>query len=199
VGEGGIIVRTNNGGATWTSQTNPLSGTLDYFTSVSFTDANTGTVVGTGGTIVRTTDGGASWTSQSINPTDTLLGVSFTDANTGTAVGNNGTILRTNTGGVTAVKEYVSTTIPTGFSLMQNYPNPFNPNTAIRFSLAEASFASLKVYNIVGQEITTLVNKRMSPGIYEVSWNANGLPSGVYFYRLQVGSYTETKKLVLLK
>lgn len=85
------------------------------------------------------------------------------------------------------------------FALEQNYPNPFNPSTTIRFSLASAAFASLRVFNITGQEIATLLNKEMSPGIHEVTWNASALPSGVYIYRLEAGSLSETKRLVLLK
>ena len=80
----GTILRTTNGGTTWTSQT---SGTTNYLYGVSFTDANTGTAVGDYGTILRTTNGGTTWTSQTSGTTDDLYGVSFTDANTGTAVG----------------------------------------------------------------------------------------------------------------
>lgn len=86
-----------------------------------------------------------------------------------------------------------------GFALEQNFPNPFNPSTTIRFSLAIASFASLRVFDITGQEIATLLNKEMSPGIYEVTWNASGMQSGVYIVRLQAGSLSETKKLILLR
>jgi hypothetical protein len=96
--------------------------------------------------------------------------------------------------------------LPTRLKLEQNYPNPFNPSTIIRFSLPKAAFASLKIYNILGQEITTLLNKRMSAGVQEVTWNASAWPGGVYLYRLLVhpdavgaGSFSESKKLVLLK
>jgi hypothetical protein len=196
VGYGGAILRTTDGGTTWVSQ---ISGTTNWLYSVSFTDANTGTAVGDGGAILRTTDGGTTWVSQISRTGQSLYGVSFTDANTGTAVGDGGIILRTNTGGIMAVKGYGSATLAAGFSLLQNYPNPFNPSTTIRFTLAYAAFASLMVFNITGQEIATLVNKEMSPGTYEVTWHASGLPSGVYFYRLQTGSFMESKKLVLLR
>ena len=89
--------------------------------------------------------------------------------------------------------------IPNKFKLYQNYPNPFNPSTKIRFSVSSPGLVSLKVYNILGQEITTLVNEEKSKGSYEVTFNASNLPSGIYFYRLQVSNFIETKKMNLLK
>ncbi len=196
VGYDGTILRTTNGGALWTMQ---ISGTTTRLFGVSFIDANTGTAVGDGGTILRTTNGGAQWTSQMSGTTQHIWSVSFTDANTGTAVGWYGTILRTNTGGVTAVEEYESAAIPAGFSLMQNYPNPFNPSTTIRYELPRESYVTLKVYNVLGQEVATLVNEKREAGRYEVEFDGAMQPSGLYFYRLQVGTYIETKKFLLLK
>ncbi|MBI4811301.1 MAG: 5'-nucleotidase C-terminal domain-containing protein [Ignavibacteriales bacterium] len=85
------------------------------------------------------------------------------------------------------------------FMLMQNYPNPFNPVTNISFTIANQSFVTLKVYNSLGQEMVTLVNEMKQPGSYTVRWDADKLPSGVYFYRLQVGSFIDTKKLILIR
>jgi hypothetical protein len=89
--------------------------------------------------------------------------------------------------------------IPTEYALYQNYPNPFNPATTISFSLPSKSFVSLKVYDALGREVSTILNEELSAGTYSKQWNAADLPSGVYFYCLQTGSFTETKKLVLLK
>ncbi len=90
--------------------------------------------------------------------------------------------------------------VPTEFALYQNYPNPFNPNTKIRYSLKDnTQFVSLVVYDVLGNEIKTLVNEEKPAGTYELTWSAANLPSGVYFYRLQAGSYTETRKMSLLK
>ncbi|MBS4029684.1 MAG: choice-of-anchor D domain-containing protein, partial [Ignavibacteriales bacterium] len=92
--------------------------------------------------------------------------------------------------------------IPTSFALYQNYPNPFNPTTTIRFDLPKSSLVSLKIYNILGQEITTLLNKQeYDEGQYEIVFDASRLATGVYFYRLSLNdnSFTEVKKLVLLK
>lgn len=85
------------------------------------------------------------------------------------------------------------------FALFQNYPNPFNPITTIRFMLHISGFTSLKVFDVIGREVATLVNGEISAGEHSVQWNASGMPSGVYFYRLQAGNYSATKKLMLIK
>jgi len=85
------------------------------------------------------------------------------------------------------------------FVLAQNYPNPFNPSTTIQFNLPKASSVVLKVYDLLGQEIETLINEKRPAGKYQVRWTANDLPSGIYFYRLQAGEFVETKKLILQK
>jgi len=89
--------------------------------------------------------------------------------------------------------------IPSRFSLEQNYPNPFNPNTTIRFHLQEATNVSLKVYDIAGREVATLVDGRQNVGLYSIDFNASNLASGIYFYRLQAGKNITQKKMVLLK
>ncbi|HEX2983718.1 MAG TPA: kelch repeat-containing protein, partial [Ignavibacteriales bacterium] len=91
--------------------------------------------------------------------------------------------------------------VPVLYSLSQNYPNPFNPSTTIKYSIAEAGKVELKIYNMLGQEITTLVNEMKNAGQYEVKFNAAGinLSSGVYIYRIKSGSFVQTKKLMLIK
>ena len=89
--------------------------------------------------------------------------------------------------------------LPENFTLSQNYPNPFNPSTQILFSVAQAGFVSLKVYDMIGREVATLVNQELTPSSYSITWNAANVASGVYLYRLVSGSYTETKKMVLMK
>ncbi len=89
--------------------------------------------------------------------------------------------------------------LPTVFSLDQNYPNPFNPTTTIRFGIPNESNVVLKVYNTLGQEVTTLVNEALKPGYHLVNFNASNLASGVYLYRIEAGDFVEVKKLVLLK
>jgi hypothetical protein len=89
--------------------------------------------------------------------------------------------------------------IPEKFTLMQNYPNPFNPSTTITFSIPKNSQTSLKIFDVLGREVRTLVNEKLSAGSYNVSINASDLTSGVYFYSLRSGNFTETKKMMLLK
>lgn len=89
--------------------------------------------------------------------------------------------------------------IPLQFELYQNYPNPFNSSTTISFSIPSKSFVSLKVFDILAREVAIIVSEEMSTGNYTRQWNASKLPSGVYFYRLRASSFTETKKLMLLK
>ena len=89
--------------------------------------------------------------------------------------------------------------VPDGFPLSQNYPNPFNPTTTISFSLKEPQFVTLKVYDLLGREIQTVVNKHLQTGTHDFIFDASRLSSGVYFYRFQAGDYTESKRMVLLK
>jgi hypothetical protein len=88
---------------------------------------------------------------------------------------------------------------PCKYILNQNYPNPFNPSTQISFSVPKTTDVTLKVYDLLGREITILVNERKSAGTYTVNWNAVGIPTGVYFYRLTAGEFVETKKMVVIK
>ncbi|HEV8537904.1 MAG TPA: T9SS type A sorting domain-containing protein [Bacteroidota bacterium] len=89
--------------------------------------------------------------------------------------------------------------LPAHWTVHQNYPNPFNPFTIIRYSLPVNSFVSIKIYNVIGQNVTTLVDQEKDAGSYSVEWNGERYPSGVYFYRFQAGTYSETKRLLLLK
>jgi len=93
----------------------------------------------------------------------------------------------------------VQVTSPSTFSLEQNYPNPFNPSTKIKYSIPRSSDFVLKIFDVLGREITTLVNEVKSTGIYELEFDASNLPSGTYFYQLRAGSFIETKKMILIK
>lgn len=95
--------------------------------------------------------------------------------------------------------EESETTIPTEYNLSQNYPNPFNPSTTINFSIKEAGLVTLKVYDMLGREVSNIVNENLSEGIYNKVFNASGLSSGIYFYSLKAGKFSETKKMLLLK
>jgi hypothetical protein len=201
VGNGGTILRTTNGGTTWEPQ---ISGTINDLWSVSFTDTEFGTIVGGDrysgpGIILRTTDGGATWEQKTSGTINTLHSVSFTDANTGTVVGKGGTILRTTNGGISFVDEKEIDEAPTEFLLEQNYPNPFNPSTKIKYSIPQTSNVVIKVFDILGNEIETILSEEKTAGTYEITWYADGLPSGIYFYQLKAGDFLQTKKMLLLK
>jgi 1,4-alpha-glucan branching enzyme len=96
-------------------------------------------------------------------------------------------------------EEIISGNIPENFELDQNYPNPFNPITNIGFRISELGFVNLKVYDVLGTEVATLINEEMLPGFYDITWNAEGLSSGVYFYKLEAGAFREVKKMILMK
>jgi hypothetical protein len=93
----------------------------------------------------------------------------------------------------------ITNKIPSEFSLQQNYPNPFNPSTKVKYEIPERSFVTLKVYDVLGKEVATLVNDEKPAGVFEFEFNGAGLTSGIYFYKLQVGDFVETRKMVLLR
>jgi hypothetical protein len=215
VGQGGNIVRTTNGGTTWTTQP---TGLTTLFTGVSFVDANNGTIVGYSGTIRRTTNGGETWVAQNSKTVNHLSTVFCSDVNNGTVGGAAGILLHTTTGGVvTGIHDRPLQELPHRFSLEQNYPNPFNPTTVIRYSLLVTGHVTVRVYDVLGREVALLVDEVQTAGTHTVRWNAGsqsggvsargarqpsvglGYASGVYFYRLQAGPLSETRKLVLVR
>jgi hypothetical protein len=100
---------------------------------------------------------------------------------------------------LTGVETPALADLPAAFELGQNYPNPFNPSTVIKFALPQAAHVTLTIYNLLGKEVAVLVDETLPAGRYEKQWEARGLPSGVYLYRLQAGSLMQTKKLVLMQ
>jgi hypothetical protein len=98
---------------------------------------------------------------------------------------------------VTALNEDLSSI--NSYSLSNNYPNPFNPSTKITYSIPERENVSLKVFDLLGSEVVELVKGEIETGTYDINFNASNLPSGVYFYRLQAGSFVQTRKMILLK
>jgi hypothetical protein len=99
---------------------------------------------------------------------------------------------------VTGVR-HVENALPEGFALLQNYPNPFNPSTVISFQLSEVSKVKLSVYNLLGNEVTVIAEGTMAPGTHAFTWDASRFANGTYFYRLQAGEHSQTRKLILLK
>ncbi|HXF99293.1 MAG TPA: T9SS type A sorting domain-containing protein, partial [Bacteroidota bacterium] len=134
---------------------------------------------------------------------DTLIVIDTTTA-FGTRIGSMGLagiqamVMRTDSVGSLDVRQVDSGT-PATYALEQNYPNPFNPSTTIAFKIRATGFTSLKVYDMLGREVATLVSDVKEPGSYEVTWDARGMASGVYLYRLESGSFVATRKLLLLR
>lgn len=88
---------------------------------------------------------------------------------------------------------------PTTFALEQNYPNPFNPTTELSFVIGHVSFVNLRIFDMLGREVATVVNKEMEPGGYTVQWDASNQRSGIYFYRLTAGKFSDTKKMLVIR
>lgn len=136
---------------------------------------------------------------------DVTFGEQITDLSTGRYPNGTGsfvlmnpTFSAENTPGISDVDDS-NNEQPNDFVLNQNYPNPFNPSTTISFSIPVQGDVSLKIFNIIGQEVATLVNENLSAGNYSFNWNVSNQTSGIYFYNLQVGNFVETKKMILLK
>ena len=209
--------KTMDGGLNWQTQTLPSGGMLISSLFFKFSNINKDTIWAVGGTISfglgnyrgiiwRTTNGGDNWgfqipdTSIHINTywqndfINKLNGWAyhFSQGGVHTVTGGNDTTYYT---GI----NQVSNEILEGFKLYQNYPNPFNPSTKIRFEIPRSSIVRLIVYDILGKEISTLVNEKLSSGSYEVDWTATGYTSGVYFYRLVTRDFSKTKKMLLIK
>jgi len=190
------IRKTTDGGDTWASYLIPIQTPFQ----LKFFNENIGWCAGfnsSQGIICRTLNGGVNWTVQAIENGNKFYDICFIDQNTGWASGN-AIISGTQNGTLVSVGQ-VSTSIPEAFSLKQNYPNPFNPATKINFNIKNSTFASLKVFDMTGREVKSLLNENVSAGSYEINFNASELNSGVYFYTLKTNEFTETKKMMLVK
>jgi hypothetical protein len=117
------------------------------------------------------------------------------------SIGGNGVLIGNGTfcGNPTSIESENVSTLPTDFALGQNYPNPFNPSTKISWQSPVSSHTTLKLYDVLGNEVATVVNEYKPAGTYEVEFDATNLISGIYFYRMEVKEFIQTKKLILLK
>ena len=202
VAAGFLVKKTTDGGDNWINYLNVS--TYGGLESIFFINNNIGWAaggIGNGafGEIIKSTDGGENWDTQYTTEYQ-MISIFFVSDTTGWAVGKRGTILKTTNGGVTFIED--DNTIPsqpTEFLLSQNYPNPFNPSTSIQYAVSSRQFVSLKVYDLLGREVATLVDEEKPAGNYEVEFNGADLTSGIYFYQLHAGSFVETRKMVLLR
>jgi photosystem II stability/assembly factor-like uncharacterized protein len=191
----GNIVMTSNGGVNWSSRN---TGKDISINKMGFINSKTGWICGDSGLVMKTTNVGINWQRQNTGTNRPLRDLCILNENYLWAAGDSGVVLRTTTGGVSFVNK-IGNEIPKIYKLSQNYPNPFNPSTNIKYQIANSSYIILKVYDILGKEVATLVNEKQKPGTYEVTFDGNNLSSGIYFYKLQVGHFVQVKKMVLIK
>jgi len=202
-------------GSVWTSYTTANSGIPTNATRAIACDYNDAVWVGTEDSGLVKFEGG-NWTvynslNSPISTSATVTDIAI-DGNNNKWIGtgiNTGLFVYNENGVVVDVKDNTKKTeLPNKFILSQNYPNPFNPSTKIKYSIPSivgnghahsTTNVILKIYDILGEEITTLVNKKQTPGNYEVKFNAGNLSSGLYFYRLKAGNFSKTNKMILLK
>jgi hypothetical protein len=192
---GGVFLSTNNG-TSWQAASTGLTNTSVRALAVSGTNLFAGTYWR--GVFVSTSNG-TSWTAVNTGLTNTYvyaLAVSGTNLFAGT--GGGGVWRRPLSEMITSV-EQTSAQRPERFALHQNYPNPFNPSTTIEFSVPRSSYVTLKVFSLLGEEVATLASQNLAVGSYRLDWNARGVASGVYLYRLVAGSFVDTKKMLLLR
>ena len=187
---GGVFLSTNNGTG-WTAVNSGLTKSV-LALAVSGTSLFAGTQ---NSGVYLSTNSGANWIAVGLSNTIYSLAVRGTNL----FAGARGGVWRRPLSEMVTSVERLSSNVPTHFSLEQNYPNPFNPSTIISFGVPSKSFVSLKVFNVLGAEIATLVNENKVPGTYQVTWDASGYPSGVYLYRLIAGGKVLTGKMNLLK
>ncbi len=205
-GSAGTIRRTTNGGLSWSPQT---IGTTGILYRIHFTDLQNGWTSGSLGSIFRTTDGGATWVraTRILASGKTLFDFDIA-ANRIWASGTDATIISANLSGVSVGGN--SGMVPESFALYQNYPNPFNPTTTIQYALPAEASVNLKIYNLLGQELATLVEELQGAGYHAAPWNGRNtygvqVATGVYFYRIEaVGSdgsarFTSTKKMLFVR
>lgn len=205
----GAIFKTTDAGLTWS----PLNYAPDsvLLEGVRFAkETTTGIVYGetvqsTLPFVARTTDEGFTWTEEivdSVRDYSLLIGGKLLTPLAGYLCGGDGfasaVMLHTTNGGITAVQQHGAYEIRE-YALPQNYPNPFNPTTRITFSTAHRAYVTIKIFTLLGVEVATIVSDEVGPANYAVDWNAGTLPSGVYFYRMQAGAFSESRKLLLIK
>jgi hypothetical protein len=192
--DGGIYL-TTDGGTSWSAVNTGFEGGLIWSLAVHGTNLFAGTSHG----VLLSTNNGTSWSSVNTGLIDNdvqCLAASGTSLFAGTM--DAGVWRRPLSEMITSVP-ISAATLPTAFTLQQNYPNPFNPSTTIKFELPKISVVRLSVFDMLGREVSVLVNERKEAGYHEVKFDGSGLSSGVYFYRIQAGSYVETRKLLLLR
>ena len=190
------IVKTTNGGDNWFLVNDITDAGAGW--DMSFPNASTGYVCTGAGKVLKTTNAGLNWGIQNTPLTENLYQIQFPSVNTGYVACWSGKILKTTNGGLTFTGK-LDDEVPKDYVLEQNYPNPFNPQTTIRFSVPKSGLITLKIYDVKGQEVKSLISDEYKSGNYEIKLTGDGLSSGVYYYRLQAQDFSQTRKMILLK
>ncbi len=187
-------IRTTDAGLTWTYEELPFYG-LSF--SISFRNQNDGWSA-SGHKFIVTTDGGDTWFEKETPDSSIIFSVQFIDSQTGYVVGEEGAIYKFIPRAMNIENENPNTI--NGYTLYQNFPNPFNPSTTIKYELPVSANVDLTVYDFLGRKIISLVdNEYQSDGAHSVTFYADHIPSGIYFYRLRVDNFTDYKKMLLNK
>jgi hypothetical protein len=194
---GGISLSTNNGGS-WTAVNTGLAIMDVRALAISGISIFAGI---NGGGVYFSTNNGGSWAMENTGLGDwNVQSLAVTDSSLFAGTQNvSGGIWRRPLSEMITSAENHSSDLQPQYSLKQNWPNPFNPSTTISFNIRTRSYVTLRVFDIIGREVTTLVSNVLSAGPHSYQWDPHDLPSGVYFYRLQAGSFVETRKLMLLR
>jgi photosystem II stability/assembly factor-like uncharacterized protein len=186
---------TTNGGTAWTLGTMPGTANISGVTG----QDNTWWTIRQANLIYKTTNNGTTWTTDYTNAVTTTIYNHIAKARTGNRIwACTSTGLISKNDGLVGIAP-VSNEIPSSFGLEQNYPNPFNPTTTIRYSIPSASNVTVKIYDMLGNEVMTVVNAYQNAGTYAGPVDASKLASGVYFYTIKAGNFTDTKKMTLIK
>ena len=191
----GVIYRTTDLGNTWLYNRFP-----NRISSIFFSSVLTGYASSENNITYKTTNSGVNWFASYCSNNFESWGMYFTNDLTGYAVSPYGQIIKTTTGGGVLISvEPQSYIVPRTYNLYQNYPNPFNPTTKIKFDIPKAMNASLKIYDILGREVSVIVNDFLIPGTYALDFDGSNFSSGVYFYVLIGEGFIESKKMLLVK
>jgi hypothetical protein len=187
------VFRSTNGGTSWESSNSGLP-SLNAIRLASNSAGHIFAGIHPAG-LFRSTNNGATWNPLNPGIIDSVRDVGSIEftSNDYVWIGVTGRIYRSIM--PLSVKQ-LQGELPTTYWLGQNYPNPFNPNTTVEFGLPSESSVSIKVFNVLGQEVATILEDNLAAGTYKVEWNAQPFASGAYFYRLLSGSHSETKKLI---
>jgi len=191
---GGGLFKSVDNGATWTNVTTL---NVQYVYSL-FVDANGDVFVSslTNG-VFESTDNGTTWTALGMDGANVCSVTANSTSNIIIAGTKDGKVFKISGTQATAVNKIDE--LPVDFKLSQNYPNPFNPTTTIEFALPKAGKYALKIYNVIGQEVASLIDNELSAGYQKVTFNASRMASGIYIYRLSGNNVNMSKKMMLIK